>query len=217
MEAILPDLNTGYIKYRNKIMESVDAGKFLNAIGSLYATNGMLPKEHQIIIDDELYNEKIKEVTIVKCNHCVSEYPSTSKPDKIEERATEHNFQDTKIYKVLVPLLSSFISRSDYDEVWKCSKCKKTNRLAQTKFIKTALQKPFYLQVVPNPPSRKDGLADRQTYYKRVRKWCWQMLDELEFQMGEYRRNYVPKGDTYQDHDVNSKQEDSESLDIWSQ
>ena len=128
MEAILPDLNTGYIKYRNKIMESIDAGKFLNAIGSLYATNGMLPKEHQIVIDDELYNEKIKQVVLIKCNHCTSEYPIPNKPDKTEDRATEHNFEEIRIYKLMLPLIGSLMSGNKYEDVWTCSKCKETNR-----------------------------------------------------------------------------------------
>lgn len=215
MEAILPDLNTGYIKYRNKIMESIDAGKFLNAIGSLYAENGMLPKEHQIIIDDELYNQKVTQTTIIKCNHCLSEYPRIDKPDKTEERATEHNFNDIRTYKLMLPLLGTFMLKSDYEEVWNCCKCKKTNRMRDAKFIKTELKKPFYLQVVPNPPNRKDGLSDRQTYYKRIRKWAWQFLDELEYQMGEYRRNYIPKNNEFNDHDVNSHNSDTESLEEW--
>ena len=215
MEAILPDLNTGYIKYRNKILESIDAGKFLNAIGSLYATNGMLPKEHQIIIDDEMYREKIKTITMIKCDFCVTEYPSVTKPDKTEERPTEHNFQEVRVYKLMLHLIGSFMSGQDYEEVWNCPKCKKVNRMKDAKFIKTELKKPYYLQIVPNPPNRKDGLADRQTYYKKIRKWAWQMLDELEYQMGEYRRNYVPKGNEFEDHKVNSTEIDDESLEQW--
>lgn len=214
MEAILPDLNTGYIKYRNKIMESIDAGKFLNAIGSLYAENGMLPKEHQIIIDDELYNLKITQTTMIKCNHCTSEYPRLDKPDKTEERPTEHNFKDIRTYKLMLPLIGSFMVGQDYEDVWNCSKCKKINKMRDAKFIKTELKKPFYLQVVPNPPNRTDGLADRK-YAKILRKWAWQFLDELEYQMGEYRRNYVPKNNEYQDHDVNSHNSETESLEEW--
>ena len=215
MEAILPDLNTGYIKYRNKIMESIDAGKFLNAIGSLYAENGMLPKEHQIIIDDELYNEKIKQITMIKCNHCTSEYPHLDKEGKTEERPTEHNFQQVRVYKLMLPLIGSLMTGQDYEDVWQCFKCKKINKMSQAKFIKTELKKPYYLQVVPNPPDRKDGLTDRQTYYKRIRKWAWQFLDELEFQMGEYRRNYQPKNNEYQDQDVNSHNSEFGDLEQW--
>lgn len=213
MEAILPDLNTGYIKYRNKIIDSIDSGKILNAIGSLYATNGMLPKEHQIIIDDDLYNEKIKQTTIAKCNHCKSEYPRLDDKTKTEERPTEHNFHDVRVYTIMIPLLASYVSGNEYDKVWKCSKCNKVNRLTRTKFIKTALQKPYFLQVMPNPPSRKDGLIDRQTYFKKIRKWAWSFLDELEYQMGEYRRNYVPKNSEFVDHDANSQMKLDE--DLW--
>jgi len=172
-----------------------------------------LPKEHQIIIDDDLYNEKIKQITIAKCNHCTTEYPRTDDKTKPEVRPTEHNFQDVRVYQIMIPLIASYISGSEYDKVWNCSKCHKANRLAQTKFIKTALQKPYFLQVVPNPPNRKDGIIDMQTYLKKIRKWVWGFLDELEYQMGEYRRNYVPKNEGFRDHDVNSQMTLDE--DLW--
>lgn len=210
MEAILPDLNTGYIKYRNKILESVDSGKFLNAIGSLYAENGMLPKDYQVKINDDIFNDLIKHNTIVKCNNCTSEYPTVKDATKSEERQTEHNFEDIRVYTSVLDSDLSFILGKDLDKLWLCPKCNKTNRLTASKFIKTALEKPFFLGVVPNPPQRKDGIDDKQTYYKKIRKWVWNFLDELEYKMGEYRRNYVPKNGVLQEGTENSSLENSE-------
>lgn len=191
-------------------MESIDSHKFLNAIGSLYAENGMLPKDYQIQISDQLYNEKIKHSELALCNFCTSEYDSLIDKDKKEERPTEHDFNVLRVYESVLPSELSFILGKDTDKLWLCPKCHKTNRLAVTKFIKPELQKPFFLGIVPNPPQRNDGIDDVQSYYKKIRKWVWNFLDELEFKMGEYRRNYIPKNGVMTEDPNNISFENSE-------
>lgn len=216
MEAILPDLNTGYIKYRNKILDSLDSGKILNLIGSLATKNAMLPVEYQVSISDEIYYEKIKQITISKCNHCNSDYPILDEKGKAtketEQRPTEHNFQDVRVYQMMLPIITSFVCGSNYADFWTCKKCKKANRLSKTKFIKTALQKPYYLKVVPESPKRKDGL-DRH-FLTKSKEWAWNFLYEVEHQMGEYRRNYVSKNQGFENQEVNLDKE-LETLDLW--
>lgn len=92
-----------------------------------------------------------------------------------------------KKLKVLCDSLEQTIIRSKYKNVWVCSACQKDNNTNTTEFTKAFLPNPYYLGVVPDPPERKDGILDRHTYHKKIEKWCWTMIGELEFKAAKYR------------------------------
>ena len=97
------------------------------------------------------------------------------------------DYRFVKKLKVLCDSLEQTIIRSKYKNVWICSACQKDNNTNTTEFTKAFLPNPYYLGVVPDPPERKDGILDRHTYHKKIEKWCWTMIGELEFKAAKYR------------------------------
>ena len=191
-QAILPDLNTAYIRYRNLILEKISSKDFTLCLGALYALNAILPKEYQVKVSTIEYKKATQTGLIVICNHCTS-LKKDEKNDKMVESPTEHDYNNIVIYKKLLDSVSQVISGKTYEKLWDCPKCHKPNKLEKTEIIKIALQEPIHFQVVPNAPERKDSIAERSNYDKELIKWILQFLGEIEYQMGRHRREYVPK------------------------
>lgn len=174
-QARLPDINTAFIKWRNKAVTALESNKYAAAIGALNNFNACLPKipiNYQVFISDELYAQKLAaEKLLVHCKQC--------------DEDVDYRF--VKKINVLCDSLEQTITRSKYKNVWVCSACQKDNLTNMTEFSKTTLPNPYYLGVVPDPPQRKDGILDRHTYHKKIEKWCWVMLGELEFAAAKFR------------------------------
>lgn len=191
-QAILPDLNSAYIRYRNLILEKASAKDYTMCFGALYAINAILPKEYQVAVSTIEYKKRTNTGMFVICGYCTTQ-TKDEKTKEIKEIPTEHDYHNIKVYSKMLDSVSRVIKGKDYEKLWDCPKCKKPNNLEKTEIIKTALQEPMHFQVVPNAPARKDGIEQRSNYDIDVQKWILQFLGELEYQMGRHRREYVPK------------------------
>lgn len=190
-QAVLPDLNTAYIRYRTEILINLKSKNYLLCFGALNAINGLLPKNYQVKISDLEYKKATETSLKAACNFCTMTVKDSDGKD--QEIQTEHEYNSLKFYNRLLPLISRTMTNQTYEKVWDCPKCNKTNQLEKTELIQNTLQEPYFLQVVPKPPIRKEGIASRYLG-KDVEHWILDFLGELEHQMGKYRSEYVPKG-----------------------
>lgn len=189
-QAALPDLNTAFIVYRREAITSLKSKRYDACFGALYAINGLLPKEYRVKISTKLYNEKTNLDTIAVCYHC--------------KEKTSYNEIEIKV--MMLPLILTTITGSETEKVWVCSKCNNTNKLQKTDIIEPIIEEPYFVNIVPKPPLRKNGLLDRVSYHKEVSRWVWTMLDELEAQMSNYRREYQPRNEELIDSDINMEE-----------
>lgn len=195
-QAILPDLNTAYITYRREIIINLKSRNYNYCVGSLYAINGILPKEYQVVVSDIEYKDKTKRDMIAKCPQC----------------GIEHKYDSLKIFDLLLPEFERAISNQDFVKAWFCNKCKTTQRLKATEVTQEQLKEPQFIKVVPKMPNRKDGLMDRRSYDKKITQWIENFLVELEHQMGKFRKEYVPKSESIDgSHDLSDSGEDQDS------
>lgn len=171
MQSYLPDINTKYITYARVVLSSLASKKWASCFGALNSENALLPKEFQVEISTAKYNDKTKQNTVAVCNKCEQEI----------------KFETIKILHILSPMLIGVMNDSKTEKIWNCPNCKSENKLKSTKLIKSKLAEPFFLRVVPNPPIRKDGLLDRNTYDRKAEQWVWNFQNELDNAMAEFR------------------------------
>jgi len=198
-QSSIPDLNTGYITYRREILFSINHKRYSDCIGSLINLNALLPKEYQVKISTIEYNKLVKESVIAVCPDC----------------KTEFDYQTLKIQQILLNSFQSIMANSHIDKVWFCNNCHKTNRLQLTQIKKKSPQQPYFLQVVPKPPQRKDGMMDRMTYDKKFTSWAWNFFAELENMVKRYRIEYVPKEGENESGEIMDGGEENEKLESF--
>lgn len=193
----LPDINTAFIMYRREVLQSLNQQNYDNCFGALYALNGLLPEQYRVKISSIEYNKLTQQDIVAKCGKC--------------EKETD--FKSVQIQTILAPLVVGVVTGEQYYKVWVCPECKFENKLTKTIMIQKTLQEPYFLRVVPKPPQRKDGLYDRSSYHRKVVQWVWNMLDELEERMAQFRDdNWNRTDDLYKDgfesDDVDSEEKD---------
>ena len=171
-QARLPDVNTAFIKWRNKVVTALEAEKYTAALGSLNNFNACLPKEYQVKISDELYAQKLEdEKLLIHCKHCNEDI----------------DYRTIKKQKILCNSAEQLLTSQLTKNIWICSLCKKENLTTHSEFTKANLPNPYYLGIVPDPPKRTDGILDRFSYHKKIEHWCWTMIGELEFKAAQFR------------------------------
>lgn len=174
-QAKLPDINTAFVKYRTHGLICIDMKNYAGASASLNGINALLPNDYKIEINSAKYNEALKTKISIICNFCNSEI----------------NKNDIKIVNLLNPILIQTLTSNEYQKAWFCPQCKKENYLNKTKMVKYTALKPFYLKVIPEPPRKKDGLQTKNTFHHNYVKWFYNFLEELEYQLGLYRIEYI--------------------------
>lgn len=193
-QAALPDLNTGYITYRREIISGIRSRNYSVCFGSLYALNALLPVDYQVKISTATYELMTKTETLINCISCKE----------------DSNIKTIKRFKLLQSRTTFLLSRKQYEEVWICPKCKKTNIFLENDVMKQVISTPTFFGVVPRPPSPKSGIADRGIYEKNVTRWIYLFLDELEHKMSKYRLEYVPKSEEEKEEDAHIDRGDEE-------
>lgn len=193
-QARLPDINTAFNFHRGKAITNLGGRNYVGAIGSLYAFNNCLQKEYQIKISTKVYNEKVNQDMEVVCSFC---------QEQIKRK-------DIQTYQSLNSGIALMLTGKDYQEVWDCPKCHKSNKLSKTRFIQKVLAKPYCIKLVPEPPIRQDGLMDSITFNKRFDAWFWQFMDELEAAAAKFRDDNWQKSDNLgnMDSEINTDGED---------
>lgn len=178
MQASLPDINTQFIKNKNKAISACDMKMWDVAIGSVYSINALLPDEYQVVISTLQYNTEMTTKLNAVCNSCTEEI---------------ENFDSIPKLKVVLAMTQRMVLGKSYESVWYCPKCDYENILEDTKTKIIKKQEPIYNKIIPRPPEFKHGFAGRTLYDQDMRKWVWNALNELDHQMMEYRRNYKGK------------------------
>ena len=144
--------------------------------------NGLLPDKYRVIISTDQFNEKTKQGIFALCIGCEKEI----------------DYSTVEPFEVICTFLESAITMQKTKTIWMCPECKTENQVNHERMIKTKLQEPYFLRVVPNPPERKDGLIDRTNYHGLVSKWVWMAIGELEAQMAQFRDdNWHKEGELF--------------------
>lgn len=200
-QSLLIDMNSGWYKHKTEFNESLRTKNYSQTLGALDALNALLPDDYRVIIDSDLYNEKMKENIVALCNHCTTDYPVPG--DKIKKNNLPTRIEVNKIQKqeLLLSNYDQMILGKKYDTFWQCPECHKDNRLSETHFKQSVLRRPFYLQVVPDPPVPKPGLEGRTTFHTKFEKWARSFLVELNAQARQFRSDYKRKDEV--DDDLN--------------
>lgn len=195
-QARLPDINTAYIKYRTEAIMALKGRDYNIMHGCIVAINALLPAEYQVIISSPDYDEQAKAETTYHCNHCEQD---------IEK---EH----IRVFELLPNAMQLLLHGHNTNKVWDCIKCHKLNQLDNTRISQTVLQNPTFLGVVPEPPTRTNGLMDRMRFNIEIERWGWLILGELEFKMGKFRDDNWKKGNNDDDiGQINFSLDDKES------
>lgn len=192
-QATLMDLNTSAITYRKEIIMNLKSKNYAMCFGALNAINGILFDQYRVKVSTAEYKLALQNAKTAACAFCTSETFDT-KSGKSISKPTEHDYYTLKFYSLMLPNVARILADHEYDKVWDCPKCGKSNKLKDTKIFRNTLQKPYFLKVVPDAPERKDGIMDRSTYDKKIKSWILDYLGELEHQMALQRIEYIPKG-----------------------
>jgi len=178
VQAKLPDLNNYWIKYHDSGMFNIMRANYQASIASIYSMNALLPDEYRLSVDTSKYTELTHSILIAVCSHCNTQTPRT----------------EIKVFDLIVPLVFQVVRETKTIEVWYCSKCKESNELVNTKYIQNENAQPFYYKVIPEPPIISDGL-NRRDKGRSVTTWFYNALEELDHQLGLYRKEYEPEGE----------------------
>lgn len=192
MQANLPDINSAYIKYRNKAFDNLDSGHYHLCYAALDTLNAMLEEPYCVKIDTKLYREKTKLDVFYKCQGCGEETIKES----------------VQIFHVLIVGLKTLISNAKTEEVWVCSKCGKENELTKTEINKEELPNPVFFGVVPEAPQRTNALMSDRAYHLAFTKWATNFLKEIEHGMKKYRSDYKSTDDEVYDSDIEIDEKD---------
>lgn len=193
-QARLIDVNTAAIQYRRLIISSLASQNYASIFGALYTLNAELPSEpvnYRITISTKQYYEKTKGMKIAVCTEC----------------SEETDFDNTIKREVMTSYLEQTITGNKYNRIWECPHCKKDCKITRTQFFDQVLQEPHFLQVVPHPPERRQGVMDRNKYHGEVEKWAWLFLGEIEQSIALWRQNYKPKDGMEDDIDFDGGEE----------
>lgn len=198
-QSLLIDMNSGWYKHKTEVNDGLKTHNYTQVKGALNALNALLPEEYRVIIDDELYNERIKGNLVALCNNCTSFMPEPKNPEKGVEAPTQIDYSKLKVLHLLLNSFDRFATGKKYDDFWSCPNCNKLNKLIETKFKQIILRKPFYLQVVPDAPKRHMGIEERNSYNIKFENWARNFLAELNAQAQKFRQEYKPKDGEYEE------------------
>ncbi len=202
MQSRLPDVNTAFIKHRNGVIEGLGSRNYDKVFGSLYSWNALLPRntnedgtpKYRVTISNTLYNKLTEHKSEAICGHCEH----------------ETDFKKIRVFELIAPLIEGVITGNKKDKVWVCSKCKNDNKLSETIISETKLKEPYFLGVVPAPPTRRNGLSDRFHYDRRIKQWAWNFISELEEKSTQFREDYKENQQDFEDYDMIDGGEESE-------
>lgn len=146
---------------------------------SLNSINALLPEDFRVEINSKKYEQLKQEKKIITCRFCKEEYSR----DTIQVFELQRNAIETMLMTEKSKI------------VWHCSKCNATQDLSSSSLKVQKYQNPTFFKVVPEMPSRKDGVTDRLGHQTRLKQWYSVFLEELECQIGIYRAEYMAQQD----------------------
>ena len=167
-------------------MTSLKSGDYNSVFGGLYSLNGLLPDtvddeepnklKYRVVISDYEYEKLTKHTIYAECYQC-------GEKDILFEKIPK--------FQIDCGFVGTLVSQVKQEEAWQCPKCHKFNILRITRdkdlIAETTLKEPFFLGVVPKPPTRLDGVSDRTQFHAKMVRWAWTFLNELEAKMTQFR------------------------------
>lgn len=194
-QAVLPDVNTSFIKWRNKIVTALESQNYTAVLGALNNFNACLDEKYAVHVSTYEYDSKLTdEKLLCTCRSCKK--PQDFKKVKREERRTTATIE--------------MLTRQKYQKVWICDFCGFENLINQTEFVKNKLPNPYFLGVVPDPPARKDGIMDRKQFHKKFEAWVWTFFGELEHAATRYRIDNWQKTENLDQMQISMEDEDEQ-------
>ncbi len=175
----LPDLNTLWLKWTDVCNNCLRQSDFYGAIAAVFHLNAVFGDENRVEINSEKYDELTKENVKARCKICNEE--------------TTQNEMSTQT--ISTDYITRCLTGEDKETVWTCSNCRSTNTLKTTEFIREKFNSPRYLGVIPEPPTRKRGIAGYKSFEFAAKNWVRHAQDEISYSFGIERREYVPKVD----------------------
>ena len=194
-QARLPDINTAYIRYRHETIFALKNKMYNLMHGSLVGINALLPLEYQVIISTVEYDQLAKTEISYLCGHC---------KEQIDK-------QDVYVFDLQPNSIQTLVHGKMLNKVWKCIKCKGINMLNRTSISQTILQNPTFLGIVPEPPTRKNGLMDKLKFNIEIERWAWLCLSELEFKMAKFRDDNWNRKDDELGDSIDTSLDDKEA------
>lgn len=191
-QAALPDINTSFIKWRNKITYELGNQNYTGVLGSLNNFNACLDDKFTVNISTEEYEQKLADEKLqCVCGKCKK----------------EQNFKEVKKVTQRNSPVLELITRKKYERVWLCPDCKNENLIQGTEFIQKKLPNPYYFGVVPDPPRRRSTL-DKKEFHKKFEAWVWTFFGELEHAATQYRIEHWEKNKNSGDAMIISDEDD---------
>ena len=92
---------------------------------------------------------------------------------------------------LLLEPVRAFITAKEYEKVWYCPECKGENIFDHHSVRIQKFQSPFYLGVIPEPPTKRIGIIDRSAFQTQFKAWYGIATDEVESMIGKYRADYL--------------------------
>ncbi len=175
----LPDLNTLWLKWTDVCNNCLRQSDFYGAIAAVYHLNAVFGDVNRVEINSQKYDELTKENVKARCKICNEE--TSQKEMTVQTIYTDNT--------------TRYLTGKDEETVWHCSNCISTNLLKNTEFIREKYNSPRYLGVIPEPPTRKRGIAANKAFEVAAKNWVRHAQDEISYSFGIERREYVPKVD----------------------
>lgn len=176
-QAALPDINTSFIKWRNKITHELEEKNYTAVLGSLNNFNACLDDKFQVQISTQTYQQKLAdEKLLCVCMKCTK----------------EHNFREVQKATKRTSAIIELITKKKWEKIWICPGCKNENIVSKTDYLETKLPNPFFFGVVSDPPKRNSFL-EKKEFHRKFEAWTWTFFGELEHAATLYRIEHWDK------------------------
>lgn len=175
----LIDLNILALKHLDKAYYALSHQDYDACTAALHSVNAALKDGYRVEFNTQKYREKTEHPTKIFCKPC----------------GVECNRDDISTWDMLLPLAQQIESGNKFTKAWNCKSCKGINILSESKIEKQILEEPFFLKIVPYPPSRKQNLSDRTTYHIKYKSWFGMVVSELTRQISQLRWDNHHPGD----------------------
>lgn len=191
----LPDISGRFAFWTGHAIRSRASRDYDNAIGALNNMNGLLDEDHRITVSTQVYEDKVMSEKFFQCNYCtmtISQTVNEGEEDEHTEKAkvpNEVNYADVHIFRLRGSYLQSVLLDTKDSKVWRCTSCKNLNKLTNTVIIESEREKPFYIKVVPDPPTRTT--SNRFGFDKKFNDYFNNFFEELENALMNYRVEYI--------------------------
>src|SRR3990167_4672171 len=123
-QALLIDVNTGFIKHRLVVLSSLLSENYAAVIGSLDAMNALLPDTYRVVVDTEAYQERIRGNILALCSHCTipKEIDDGEGKTHIENVPTPTDYNTIKTLNIRLSNFEAFATGEKYKKIWVCPK-----------------------------------------------------------------------------------------------